>query len=78
MNYMYRCSSNSFHALCVTFLALMLLHTESAFAKGDEANPVHVSGTVTVDDGGGSLTVDGTVSVSGSVVVTDGRRGPDR
>ena len=33
------------------------------------ANPLPVSGTVTVTDGSGSLTVDGTVGVSGTVTV---------
>lgn len=39
------------------------------------ANPLPVSdngSTLSVDDGGGSLTVDGTVAVSGSVTVADG------
>ncbi len=36
----------------------------------DGGNPIPVSGTVTVSDGGGSLTVDGTVGISGSVPVT--------
>lgn len=34
------------------------------------ATPVPVSGTVTVTDGAGALTVDGTVAISGSVAVT--------
>jgi len=37
--------------------------------KNDSGNPVPVNGTVTITDGSGPVTVDGTVAVSGTVTV---------
>lgn len=40
--------------------------------SGAEMQVDVVSGTVTIQDGGGSITVDGTVAISGTVAVSDG------
>lgn len=47
-------------------------NTQTKVASGAAAVPIQDGGNlISVDDGGGSLTVDGTVAVSGTVAVTD-------